>query len=110
MGILIVWPFYDARFLLPVIPFFAAYTVLAVKALRVPKAVFTVYCVAYAILGFGAMAYSTRITFAGAEFPYRYGDGNLRPTYCAAFGRCREADSQPAKVDPKVLRLLQIYK
>ena len=109
MGILFAWPYYDARFWLPVIPLLIAYSVLAVKSLRFPKGVLTIYCIFFATLGFLAIAYSTRISFAGSKFPDRYGDGNLRPTYCAAFQSCRDG-GDPNKVDAKVLRLLREYK
>ena len=109
MGILFSWPYYDARFWLPVIPLLIAYSVLAVRHLRFPKGVVTIYCLVFVTLGFGAIAYSTRISFAGPNFPDRYGDGSLRPTYCAAFQSCRDG-GDPNKVDAKALRLLQEYK
>lgn len=109
MGILFAWPCFDARYWLPVIPLLIAYTVLAVKSLGFPRALNTAYCVAYATLGFAVIAYSSRITFAGCRFPDRYGDGNLRATYCAASQSCG-ACGDPNKVDAKVLRLLEEYK
>ena len=109
IGILFVWPYYDARFWLPIVPLLIAYSVLAVRNLRVPKAVITIYCVIFAIIGFGVIAYSTRITFAGSKFPDRYGDGYLRPTYCAAFQTCGDG-GDPQKVSIKALRLLREYK
>jgi hypothetical protein len=109
MGILFAWPYYDARFWLPVIPLLIAYSVLGVKRLRFPKSVVTIYCIIFASLGLGAIAYSTRISFAGSRFPDRYGDGSLRPTYCAAFQSCQDG-GDPNKVDAKVLRLLREYK
>jgi hypothetical protein len=109
MVVLLFWPYEDARYWLPIMPFVGGYAILAVKGLRLPKVVVTVYCVAYATLGFGAIAYNTRITFAGSNFPDRYGDGGLRSTYCAAFQSCRDG-GDPNKVDAKVLRLLQEYK
>ena len=109
MGILFAWPYYDARFWLPVIPLLIAYSVLAVKKLRLPKALITIYCVTFAIVGLGVIAYSTRITFAGSKFPDRYGDGYLRPTYCAAFQTCPDG-GDPQKVSEKALHLLRVYK
>jgi hypothetical protein len=109
IGILFVWPYYDARFWLPIVPLLIAYSVLAVRNLRLPKAVITIYCVIFAIIGFGVIAYSTRITFAGSKFPDRYGDGYLRPTYCAAFQTCGDG-GDPQKVSIKALRLLREYK
>ena len=108
MGILFVWPYYDARFWLPVIPLVGAYSVLAVKTLNFPKVAVAMYCIVFATLGFCAIAYSTRISFAGSKFPDKYGDGYLRPTYCAAFHSCRDG-SDPNKVNAKALRLLREY-
>ncbi len=108
-GILFAWPCYDARYWLPIIPLVIAYTVLAVKTLRFPKVLITVYCIVYATLGFGVIAYSNRITFAGSKFPDRYGDGSLRPTYCAAFQSCRDG-GDPKEVNAKALRLLHEYR
>jgi hypothetical protein len=109
LGILFVWPYNDARFWLPIIPLLIAYSVLAARSLRLPKAVIAIYCIAFATLGFGAITYSSRISFAGPTFPDKYGDGLLRPTYCAAFQSCRNGyDSD--KVDAKVLRLLREYR
>lgn len=109
MGILFAWPYYDARFWLPVIPLLIAYSVLGAKMLRFPKSAVTIYCIIFATLGFGAIAYSTRISLAGPKFPDRYGDGTLRPTYCAAFQSCRDG-VDPNKVDAKVLGLLREFK
>jgi hypothetical protein len=109
MGILFAWPYYDARFWLPVIPLLIAYSVLAVRSLRFPRVVVTIYCIVFATLGFGAIAYSTRISFAGSKFPDKYGDGYLRPTYCAAFQSCRDGGDSN-KVNAKALRLLREYK
>jgi hypothetical protein len=109
MGILFAWPCYDARYWLPVIPLLISYTVLTVKSLGFPRFLITAYCIAYATLGFGAIAYSSRITFAGCKFADRYGDGSLRATYCAALRPCGDC-GDPNKVDSKVLRLLREYK
>jgi hypothetical protein len=107
-GILFVWPYYDVRFWLPVIPLLIAYSALSVKRVRLPREVVMIYCLVFAVFGFVAIAYSTRISFAGSRFPDKYGDGSLRPTYCAAFHSCPDgADSK--RIDAKVLRLLQEY-
>jgi len=106
--ILFAWPYYDARFWWPVIPLLVAYSLLAVQRFKIPPAVVAAYCVWFAILGFGVIAYSTRITFSGCGFPDRYGSGDLAPTYRAAFEWCRE-DAEPGKVNPRVLRLLREY-
>jgi hypothetical protein len=107
--IVFAWPYYDARFWWPVIPLLIAYSQLAVQRCKIPTAIVRTYCVWFAILGFGAIAYSTRITFSGCEFPARYGSGDFSPTYRAAFGSCRE-NADPGKVDARVLRLLREYR
>lgn len=109
MAVLFVWPFSDARYWLPVIPLQIAYVILAIKSLRCPKGLIIMYCIVYATLGFGVIAYSTRITFAGCKFADRYGDGTLRATYRTAFQSCHDS-GDPSKVDARVLRLLQEYK
>jgi hypothetical protein len=106
--ILFAWPYYDTRFWLPVIPLLIAYSVLSLKTFRLPVVMKTTYCVAFVALGLIAIVYSSRISFAGSRFPDRYGDGTLRPTYCAAFQSCQDAgDSR--KVNTKALRLLRKY-
>jgi len=109
LGVLFVWPFNDARFWLPVIPLIFAYSLLAVRRLRIPKTAIATYCVVFAMLGFGVIGYSTRITFSDGKFPYEYGDGSLKPTYCAAFQSCRDGNDSD-KVDAKALRLLREYR
>ena len=75
---------------------------------RIGITLVTIYWVVFAAFGFAAIAYSTRISFAGSRFPDRYGDGNLRPTYCAAFQSCPDGPDSKI-VDAKVLRLLREY-
>ena len=108
-GILFAWPYNDTRFWLPIIPLLTAYSVLAVKSLRFPRAVVVIYCIVFAVLGFSAIVYSSRISLAGSKFPDEYGDGYLRPTYCAALKACQDG-FDPNKVNAKALRLLQEYK
>jgi hypothetical protein len=67
-AILFTWPYHDARFWLPVLPLLVAYCALAAQRLRLPAVLVTTYCLVFAVLGFGALAYSTQISFAGAKF------------------------------------------
>ena len=108
-AILFTWPYYDARFWLPVLPLLAAYCALAAQRLRLPAVLVAAYCLVFAVLGFGALAYSTRISFAGPKFPDKFGDGRLRSTYCAALQSCAVVPN-PSDVNPKVLHLLEEYK
>jgi hypothetical protein len=106
--IMFVWPYKDARFWLPVLPLLIGYSATAIRSLRLPAGIVTVYCLVFSAIGFAAIAYSTRISFSGSRFPDRYGDRALRPTYCAVFRSCSDA-GDPNKVDPKVLSLLREF-
>ena len=108
--VLCAWPYYDARFWWPVIPLLIAYSLSAVQRLKIPAVVVAVYCVCFAILGFGAIAYSTRITFSGCNFPQRYGAGDLAATYRAALDQCRNNGGSTDNVNTRVLRLLREFK
>ena len=107
--ILSAWPYYDARFWWPVIPLLIAYSLTAVQRLKIPAAIVWIYCVWFGILGFGVIAYSTRISFSGCDFPQRYGAGDLTTTYRAAFDQCRNGET-PDNVNARVLRLLHEFR
>jgi hypothetical protein len=55
-AILFAWPYYDARFWLPVIPLLITYSLLAVKRLELPDSVVAIYGIAFATLGLIAIA------------------------------------------------------
>ena len=110
--VLLAWPYYNARFWLPVVPLLIGYAGLAIRRVidRTPvAAAAAIYCSAFVLTGAVALAFSTRITFAGSKFPDVYGDGTLRPSYCAAFQTCSEAYSAD-EVDPQVAKLLRTYR
>ncbi len=113
MAILFVWPFYDARFWLPVIPLLIGFVWIGgVHAHKLWSAfqkcstpILCVQLMCFLILATVALVYSTRITFAGRRFPERYGDGTLLDTYRAAYGQPHDQE----KVDQDALRLLKRY-
>jgi hypothetical protein len=107
-GILFAWPFYDARFWLPVIPLLLAYSALSVARIKLSKAIVMIYCSGFVVFGLMAIAYSTRISLSGHNFPDRYGDGALRPTYCEAFQSCGD-NGDSKNVNRKALRLLREF-
>jgi hypothetical protein len=104
--LILPWPFNDPRFWLPVTPllFLTAHsgweTLFAKFQTRIVAAYVGIFCV----LGLLALGYSTRLTFSGSEFAYRYGDGRLRKTYMAG---CSASDTDPEKQN--AARLLQRY-
>lgn len=88
-GLIFAWPYLDARFWLPALPLIYGFVAIALvdgAKLRWFKFVAVAMCVWFSIAGLAAIAYSTRISWAGTRrFADIYGDGNLSPTYRAAF-------------------------
>jgi len=110
--VLFAWPFYDARFWLPVVPLLIGYLGLAIRQAidrTLVAAAAATYCLAFVLIGAVALAFSTRISLAGPKFPDLYGDGSLRPSYCAAFQTC-SGTYLADKVDPVVLHLLRTFR
>lgn len=108
--VLLIWPFSDARFWLPVIPLvgagLAALLQDAVRGRRV-MALARAYGAAFTVAGVAALLYSTRLSLAGPAFPRLYGDGSLQPAYQAAL-----TDERPAEFPGKnrvALRLLRRF-
>ena len=106
--IVFVYPWFDTRLWLPVIPFLMIYFLLGAKQIASP-AVFRLllwgHGLGFALLGILALGYSTRLTFAGARFADLYGDGRLRPAYQIALGK----PAGPGAVDADALYLLKRY-
>ncbi len=87
-GLIFVWPYSDARFWLPALPLIAGFIALALIDAgrhRHLKFAGAAMCAWFALAGLAALAYSTRISWAGNRFADVYGDGNLSLTYRAAF-------------------------
>jgi hypothetical protein len=55
------------------------------------------------VLGAAVFGYSTMLTFSGDGFPNRFGAGEFRDSYRAAFAQPHDT----ANVNPHVLRMLQ---
>ena len=106
-ALILPWPFTDPRFWLPALPFVVCTVYLGVKRLwsRMPDPGVAAYVVLFSIAGFVALAYSTRLTFSGPAFAYRYGDGELTATYLT---HC-SAGTDPNERAQHALRLLQSY-
>lgn len=106
-AILFVWPYYDARFWIAVLPFVMTYVTLSLenRLHGVWKALAVGYKIGFAAAGVLALLYSTTLTFSGARFGERYAGGTMRTSYCVAFSTCASAD----KNDQKVAALLRSY-
>ena len=109
-AIVFAYPWFDTRLWLPVLPFLMGYVWTGLSRVFPPQALrlaAPAYCVLYAVLGVAAMGYSTRLTFAGPQFPELFGDGNFRATYRLALRG--ETPPDPKQIDPDALYLLRRY-
>ena len=111
LAVLLVWPYYDPRFWLPVVPLLIAYCGLTLKPAlqnRFARQAVAGYLMVFSIIGFSAltsntlMSYSDRSTFADV-FPV----GTYRSAYCAA-SYCK--DDHPSMIEPDVLHLLNAFR
>ena len=110
--ILLVWPYRDARFWLPILPILAAYTWLAfqrVAAWRVVRRIAVAYVAAFSLMGCIALFYSSRISLAGERFADLYGDGIYRDSYRAFTGNRAQNRSDTERGDPKLVRLIERF-
>jgi hypothetical protein len=111
-AILLVWPYRDCRFWLPVFPILAAYAWLALDAVgdRTPIRIGALsYVAAYFLMGFAALFFSTRISLSGERFPELYGGGIYRASYRALSGKPIDGYSHDDKADPNLMRLILRY-
>jgi hypothetical protein len=111
-GILVVWPYRDARFWLPIFPILAAYSWLAYQRLADRKWIRRAagaYVAAFCLMGCVALIYSSRISLSGDRFPDLYGGGIYRDTYRASSGTHTEARSENTNVDFQLVQLIQRY-
>ena len=107
--ILMVWPYWDARFWLPVLPLIMAMVaqlMAHVARTRLARALLAAYLTLFALMGLAGLAYNTRISLSGASFPDRYRYPGLEATYEAAWGR-RSAEDPAVNAD--ALRVLRRY-
>jgi hypothetical protein len=104
------YPWFDTRLWLPIIPFLMGYMLVGCRQVsftRPLRALLVAYFTYFCLLGCVALGYSTRITFAGSEFPQRFGDGNFRPTYRLAL--LGEKPERSAQIDADALYILRRF-
>jgi len=110
VAFILVWPFYDPRFWLPVIPFLMAYSGLALKRLvqaELATQLLAGYVMMFVAMGLVTLASNTAVSFSFSGFADTYGAGQYHSTYCAVW-HCNESDS--AAVDLDALHILRSYK
>jgi hypothetical protein len=111
LGLMMLWPYYDTRFWIPLLPVFA----LAVwvwlaevagdrKLLRMGLAV-VLGC--HILLGFVALAFSTRISLAGNRVSEYFGEESTRMTYRQALRNGLHVEA--GLVHPGKVRILQVF-
>jgi len=108
--IVFAYPWFDTRLWLPVLPLLMGYVLMGARRVvpsRVLRPAIFVYCSLFCLLGIVALGYSTRLTFAGSQFPDLYGDGTLRATYRAAL--LGEKPTNPDDISADALYLLHRY-
>jgi hypothetical protein len=98
-GTLLLWPFTDPRFFLPLLPLAGLLIVTAGKIhiagspsrqrLAVLGLIF------YGLLGLAALSYSTRLSLAGDGFARLYGMPDARASYAHAFGLPPDPNAPP---------------
>jgi hypothetical protein len=109
-SIVFAYPWFDTRLWVPVLPLLMGYVLIGARHLAPPRllrpAIFA-YCSVFCLLGIIALSYSTRLTFAGSQFPDLYGDGTLRATYRTAL--LGEPPKNARDIDQDSLYLLRRY-
>jgi hypothetical protein len=107
-AILLIWPFYDPRFLMPVWPAYALSIWIAAGRWRDhagARCVISACTAVFLVLGMVALGFSTRLSLSGKHFAQIYGDGSTRDSYLVAFGLADSATAPGA--DPRLVRMLQ---
>ena len=109
-AILIVWPWPDPRYLIPIIPFLLVYAFIGTASIGLGSwrgATLVAWGMLYTMAGAAALFYSARITFSGQEFALLYGDGTLQPTYCYFLKTCPVEN--PLAVNADALTVLEFF-
>ena len=112
-AILLVWPYRDARFWIPVFPILVGYSWLVFQWAGRWRGIrwgAPVYLASYSVLGAVALAYISWISLSGDSFPDRYAGGVYRESYQAAYGIRPQAGRETAGSDFQLVRLLQRYR
>jgi hypothetical protein len=107
LGIILLWPFSDCRFFIPIIPFIIIGFLVVleqIKVLFIKKLIMTAYCV----LGIAGLIYSARLSLDKDLFLSSYGnDLKLRTNYNAALG---DTSIYPTNIaDKNVVYLIKKY-
>ena len=110
-SIIMIWHYQDPRFWLPVLPFLLLFLyrgLSMVSYMGIHKLGLVLWLTIYGGMGFIALAYSTHLTFSGANFSDRYGGGAYKDMYTSAFsGREFVNDSKDMSLKFELLKLYE---
>jgi 4-amino-4-deoxy-L-arabinose transferase-like glycosyltransferase len=104
--IVFTWPYYDSRFVLPAIPYFAAVAISYYEKLRsrlliyLARAYFILFCIA----GAAALYYSTSLSLNEKKFASDYS-----PSYRGTYEYYMNLSAAPAGADPLLMHMLTEY-
>lgn len=86
IGVLLLWPYYDPRFWVPIIPFVFALCAIGFDshARRFPVWARRGYLAVFGAGTAAAVGYSTMISFSGEAFPTKFSNGDQAELYFAA--------------------------
>ena len=111
LGLMMLWPYYDTRFWIPLLPVFslAVWGWLAGLSLKGKKVRLFVLGVlgCHILLGIVALAFSTRISLAGDRVGEYFGEETTRMTYREALRNGLPGDA--ALVHAGKVRILQVF-
>jgi hypothetical protein len=111
-AILLVWPYRDCRFWLPVFPLLAAYSWRALEGIAAAQWVRrarVAYIAAFALMGCVSLYYSSQISLSGERFPELYGGGIYRDSYRALSAKQSGGEFTANRGDPRLVRLIERY-
>ena len=109
-AIMLIWPFKDPRFWLPVLPLFLgliAWALIPTLSRSTWRRVLVLIVGWFVAVGLAGQVYNTRISLAGEQFPTRFADAYLGPVYRAAWGLRSALDTVP--VDSTALHVLRRF-
>jgi len=109
--LIFMWPYFDARFWLPLFPILVVLFLTAIRDLvnrrPVTHRAFQSYAVLFLIMGFIALLFSTKISLSGRRLGDLYGNERMRITYRYVLQNDKTVDKK--KIIRQQVRLLQIF-
>lgn len=112
LSIIMVWPYVDTRFLMPIFPLLICLIVILIKGINyrvypIFRIIFIIYLTMFIFFGCIALGYSTLISISRDKFPEYYGNNeSLKENYKNYFSKKKEVN---ADKDNEILHLLNRF-